>query len=174
MYMNHVALRTIEESIFLLEEFSLKKNKKIKWRGIKLPENKVKLIAEDAGAKQLTKNPKFVKQVRDYLGMGYYDTEEKKEKVLKEEIKIYMNIKEATDDVKIGIEYTNNFPKNKKEQDKIFKVFLDRFVPFYPYGNGDYLVWDKKQQKLVDLTHEEGDYKKIVLELNSSKIVKWI
>jgi len=174
MYLNYNALRTIEESIFVLEEVSFFKKKKNKWQKIKLPENKVKLIAEDAGAKQLVKNSKFTKQVKDYLGVGYYDTEEKKEKVLKEDNKIYMNVKEATAEVKATLEYTNNFPKNKKEQDKILKTFFDRFVPFYPYGNGDYLVWDKKYQKLVDITHEEGDYRKIALELNSSKIVKWI
>jgi len=171
MYLNNYAIQKLEETNFLLEEFFLKKNK---WQKVKLPDNKIKIIAEDNEAKKLLRNPKFMRQVKDYLGVGYYNTEEKKKKVLNEGVTIYLNVKEASDLAKATLEYTDNFPKDKKEQEKILKIFFNRFIPFYDYGNGDLLAWDKKQQKLVDITHEEGDYRKIVLELNSSKVVKWI
>jgi len=171
MYLNIKTIKIIEEFSFLIEEFFFKKNK---WQKIKLPDNKIKIIAEDNEAKKLLRNPKFTKQVKNYLGVGYYNTEEKKKKILKEGVEIYLNVKKASDLAKVTLEYTDNFPKNKKEQEKILKTFFNRFTPFYDYGDGDLLAWDKKQQKLVDITHEEGDYKKIVLEPNSSKVVKWI
>jgi len=171
MYLNRQTLINIQETSYLIEEFFWKKNKT---QVLKLPENKVKLIAEDAKAKQLIRNPKFVKQVKNYLGVEYYKTEKEKEELLRKGTEIRINVKEASDDAKFTLENTDNFPKDKKEQEKIIKIFFNRFIPFYSYGNGDQLAWDKKRGKLVDILHERSDYKTIVTEPNTTKTVKWI
>jgi len=171
MYLNYNSLNLINENKIFIEEFFWKKSKH---KTIKIPEDKIKLIPEDSESKKLINNPKFVKQVKDYLGTETYKTETEKEKILREGIKIHLNVKEATEDALFTLKNMNNFPNDKKEQEKIIKIFLNRFIPFYQYGNGDQLAWDKKQQQLVDIIHETNDYKKFVVKLNSNIPIQWI